>query len=134
MPAGDKGFFRAPVLLTDPSEALLIDGGFSCPDGRAELEAVKASSSKLTEIYVSQSDPDYYFSLKPLKEAFPDVKVLAAAATVEAIKSNVEKKLAVWGRQLKENGPQTLADIVMPEVHDGRTIAVDGETLEIVDA
>lgn len=28
-PAGGNGFFRAPVLLSGPSEALLIDGGFT---------------------------------------------------------------------------------------------------------
>jgi glyoxylase-like metal-dependent hydrolase (beta-lactamase superfamily II) len=62
-PAGPNGFFRAPVLLSGPTEALLIDGGFSYPDGRALADAIKASGKKLTAIYVSQSDPDYYFSL-----------------------------------------------------------------------
>jgi glyoxylase-like metal-dependent hydrolase (beta-lactamase superfamily II) len=134
IPAGDRGFFRAPVLLTGPSEALLIDGGFTYSDGRAVVEAIKTSGKTLTAIYVSQSDPDYYFSLKPVKEAFPDARVIAASATVEAIRGNVEKKLSVWGPQLKENGPQTLADVVMPEVFDGKTLSVDGETVEIVDA
>lgn len=134
IPAGPNGFFRAPVLLTGPSEALVIDGGFTYADGRAVLDAIKASGKKLTAIYVSQSDPDYYFSLKPVKEAFPNVKVIAAAATVEAIKGNVEKKLAVWGPQLKENGPQNLADVVMPEVFDDKTLTVDGEVIEIVEA
>ena len=134
IPAGDKGFFRAPVLVSGAAEALLIDGGFTYSDGRAVLEIIKASGKKLGAIYISQSDPDYYFSLKPLKEAFPDVQVIAAAATVQAIKGNVEKKLAVWGPQLKENGPQTLADVVIPDVFDGKTLTVDGQTIEIVTA
>src|SRR5437773_2862807 len=117
-PAGPNGFFRAPVLLSGPTEALLIDGGFSYPDGRALAQAIKTTGKKLTAIYVSQSDPDYYFSLKRVREAFPNAKVLAASATLEAIKGNVEKKLAVWGPQLKENGPQTLADVVLPDVFD----------------
>lgn len=131
-PAGPNGFFRAPILLIGPSEALLIDGSFSYPDGRALAEAIKASGKTLTTIYVSQSDPDYYFSLKPVREAFPHAKVLAASATLAAIKANVEKKLATWGPQLKENGPQTLADIVLPEAFDGPSLTVDGETVEIV--
>lgn len=133
-PAGPNGFFRAPVLVSGPSEALLIDGGFSYPDGRALAEAIKATGKTLTAIYVSQSDPDYYFSLKPVLEAFPGTKVLAASDTLFAIKGNVEKKLAVWGPQLKENGPQTLADIVFPEAFDGPSLTVDGETVEIVAA
>ena len=133
-PAGGNGFFRAPVLLSGPSEALLIDGGFTYPDGRALAEAIKATGKTLTTIYVSQSDPDYYFSLKPVREAFPHARVIAASATVEAIKGNVDKKLAAWGPKLNENGPQTQADIVFPEAFDGPTLTVDGETVEIVPA
>ncbi|NUU42599.1 MBL fold metallo-hydrolase [Tardiphaga robiniae] len=134
IPAGEKGFFRAPVLISGASEAVLIDGGFTYPDGRAVADAIKATGKKLTTIYVSQSDPDYYFSLKPIKTAFPEVQVIAAPETVATIKSSVEKKLAVWGPQLKENGPQTLADVVVPDVFDKKTFSVDGETIEIVDA
>ena len=133
-PAGPNGFFRAPVLLSGPTEALLIDGGFSFSDGRAVADAIKATGKKLAAIYISQSDPDYYFSLKPLRDAFPNVKVIAAAATVEAIKGSVEKKLAVWGPKLNENGPQTLADVVLPEAFDGSSLTVDGETVEIIAA
>ncbi|CDZ32576.1 Metallo-beta-lactamase family protein [Neorhizobium galegae bv. officinalis] len=133
-PAGQNGFFRSPVLVSGATEAILIDGGFTLADGKAVAEAIKATGKTLTTIYVSQSDPDYYFSLGPIKAAFPGAKVIAASATVAAIKSSVEKKLAVWGPQLKENGPQALADVVMPETFDGKTLTVDGEIVEIVDA
>jgi glyoxylase-like metal-dependent hydrolase (beta-lactamase superfamily II) len=70
-PAGPNGFFRAPVLITGSMEAMLIDGSFTLSDGRAVAEAVRRTGKRLTTIYVSQSDPDYYFSLGPIKEAFP---------------------------------------------------------------
>ncbi|XAH23352.1 MBL fold metallo-hydrolase [Xylophilus sp. GW821-FHT01B05] len=133
-PAGEHGFFRAPVLISGASEAVLIDGGFTLPDGRALAEAIKASGKKLTTIYISQSDPDYYFSLGPIKAAFPGAKVIAASSTIAAIKGNVEKKLATWSPQLKENGPQTLADVVIPEAFDGRSLTLEGQTIEITDA
>ncbi|WP_263408867.1 MBL fold metallo-hydrolase [Terriglobus tenax] len=133
-PAGPNGFFRAPVLVTGPTEALLIDGGFTLPDGRTVAEAMKATGKRLTTIYVSQSDPDYYFSLQSIKDAFPEARVIAASETVSAIRASVEKKLATWGPQLKENGPQTLGDVVIPDTFDGKTLTVDGQTIEIVDA
>lgn len=137
-PAGEAGFFRAPVLLSGSREAILIDGGFTLSDGKALAEAIgaaiKATGKRLTTIYVSQSDPDYYFGLGPVKAAFPDARVIAASATVAAIKGNVEKKLAVWGPKLKENGPQTLAEVVMPQPFDGAALTLDGQTIEIVDA
>ncbi|MEO8138896.1 MAG: MBL fold metallo-hydrolase [Gemmatimonadota bacterium] len=134
IPAGEQGFYRAPVLITGATEAVLVDGGFTYSDGRAVVEAIKATGKPLRLIYVSQSDPDYYFNLKPIAAAFPHARVVAASATVAAIQASVEKKLAVWGPQLKDNGPQTMADVVIPEAADGGTLTVDGETIEIVDA
>ena len=90
------------------------------------VEAIQATGKTLTTIYVSQSDPDFYFSIKPIKDAFPNVRVLAASDIIASIKGNIEKKLAVWGPQLNDNGPQTLADIVMPEAFDGASLTVDG--------
>jgi len=133
-PAGEKGFFRAPVLISGPTEAVLIDGGFAYPNGQAVADAIAASGKKLTAIYVSQSDPDYYFSLKPIRAAFPDVPVLAASDTLAAINGNVAKKLEVWGPKLGENGPQTMEDIVLPTAYDEATLTVDGEVIEIIAA
>jgi len=133
-PAGEHGFFRAPVLISGARDAVLIDAGFTLADGKALAEAIKSSGKKLTTIYISQSDPDYYFGLGPIKAAFPAARVVAATATIEAIKASVEKKLAVWGPQLKGNGPQTLADIVVPEAFDGPAITLEDQSLQIVNA
>ena len=113
-PAGENGFNRAPVLVTGETEALLIDGGFTLSDGRKLAEEIKATGKPLTTIYVSQSDPDFYFSLRPIVEAFPDARVIAASATVAAINGNVEKKIATWGPQLGENGPKSVEEGVLP--------------------
>lgn len=132
LPAGEHGFFRAPVLVSGSTEAVLIDGGFTLSDGAAVVAAIQATGKKLTTVYVSQSDPDYYFSLGPIKAAFPDARFVAASATIAAINANVQKKLDTWGPQLKDNGPQTLADVVLPQAFDGDALAVDGERIEIV--
>lgn len=133
-PAGPNGFFRAPVLVSGATEAVLIDAGFSFSDGQALAEAIKATGKTLTTIYISQSDPDYYFSLKPIVAAFPEAKVLAASDTLAAINGNVEKKIAAWTAQLGDNGPKSMADIVLPEAFDGAALTVDGETIDIVAA
>ncbi len=133
-PAGENGFFRAPVLVTGSREAVLIDGGFTLPDGRAVAEAIKATGKTLTTVYVSQSDPDYYFSLGPIKTAFPDAKILAAPAVVVAIQSSMQKKLEIWGPKLGTNGPQSVADLSLPEPSDARSLTVDGDTIQIIEA
>jgi glyoxylase-like metal-dependent hydrolase (beta-lactamase superfamily II) len=133
-PAGQTGFFRAPVLLTGNSDAVLIDGGFTLSDGKKLAEAIKATGKILRTIYISQSDPDYYFSLASIKAAFPSAPVVAASATIEAINANVEKKIAAWGPQLKENGPQSLADIILPKAFDGSALMLEGNEIQIVNA
>lgn len=133
-PADEPGFFRAPVLISGDNEAVLIDGGFTYTDGYSMVEAVRKNGKRLTSIYISQSDPDYYFSLKPIKDAFSSAAVIAASETIRAIENSVDKKLSVWSPQLKEDGPQSVADIVMPEPYDSTTLTIEGESIEIVDA
>lgn len=133
-PTGEAGFFRAPALLTGPTEAVLIDGGFTLADGRDLARAIAATGKRLTTIYVSQSDPDYYFSLGAIRAAFPNATVIAADATVTAIRASVQKKLETWGPKLKDNGPQSIADVVVPAASNVHRLMVDGERVDIIDA
>ncbi|URQ75077.1 MAG: MBL fold metallo-hydrolase [Candidatus Ochrobactrum gambitense] len=132
--ADENGFNRTPVLLTGEKEAVLLDGGFTFSDGKAVAEKIKETGKKLTTVYVSQSDPDYYFNLREIKSAFPDVKIIAAPEAVAAINGNVETKLKVWGPQLKENGPQSLSDLVLPQASDEKTLTLEGNEIEIIPA
>lgn len=130
--ADEAGFSRTPVLLTGEKEAVLIDGGFTLSDGKAVADAIKATGKRLTTIYVSCSDPDFYFSLRPVVEAFPDAKVLAAPATVAAINANVQTKLDTWSPQLGDNGPKVLADVVIPEASELSALSLEGHSIDIV--
>lgn len=132
--ADDNGFSRAPVLLSGAKEAILIDGGFTLSDGRAVADAIKATGKTLTTIYISQSDPDYYFSLGPIKAAFPQAKVIAASDTIAAIRGNVQKKIETWGPQLKDNGPQSVSEVVFAEAFDEPALILEGQRIEIVKA
>jgi hypothetical protein len=66
-----RRFLLAPVLLSDSSDAVLNDGDFTLQDGCALAQAVQAGGKKLTTIYVSQSDPNYYFGLGPCAPRSP---------------------------------------------------------------
>ncbi|MCX2720835.1 MBL fold metallo-hydrolase [Roseibium salinum] len=131
-PADDTGFLRAPVLVKGSTEAVLIDGGFTLSDGQAVADAIKATGLVLTTVYVSVNDPDYYFSLAPIKAAFPAARIIAAPDTVALIKEKVAGKIEAWGPQLGENGPQSVDEAVIPEASDVNTLSVDGEVIEIV--
>ncbi len=129
-PADESGFSRAPVLLSGASEAILIDGGFRLSDGHALAKAIVAMGKRLTTIYISQSDPDYYFGLAPVLEAFPDAVVVAAPETVMAIAANVDKKLAVWGRSSRTMARSSVKIWCLPSpgapalMHEGHRIDI----------
>lgn len=132
--ATEAGFLRAPVLVTGKTEAVLIDSSFSYSDGKVVADAIKASGKNLTTIYITTNDPDYYFGLAPVHQAFPDARILAAHDTVDLMREKAEGKIKAWSPVLGDNGPKSVSDLIFPEPSDIDTLTVDGEKLEIVTA
>lgn len=130
----EAGFLRAPVLVTGKTEAVLIDSSFSFADGKVIADAIKASGKHLTTIYITANDPDYYFGLAPVHQAFPDARILAAADTVALMRKKAESKIKTWSPVLGDNGPKSVSELVFPEISDIAALSVDGETLEIITA
>ncbi|MDO8344892.1 MAG: MBL fold metallo-hydrolase [Cellvibrio sp.] len=126
----EKSMFPvSSVLITGPKEAILVDAQFQRNDAQSVVELIEKSGKKLTTIYISHGDPDYYFGLDVITAAYPDAKVVSTANTQAYIKASMEPKKAYWGPILKENAPQTL---VVPEVLQGDTLTIDGEKVQVV--
>lgn len=115
-------------IITGEHEAILIDAQFQRNDAEALVQKLKASGKTLATVYVSHSDPDYYFGLDVIQAAFPEAKIVATAQTVAHIKATMEGKLAYWGPILKDKAPQKL---VLPEVLAGETLKLEGQRIEI---
>ncbi|AWS52814.1 MULTISPECIES: MBL fold metallo-hydrolase [Providencia] len=127
-PGNNSVFPVSSEIISGSSEVVLIDAQFQKNDAQQLVDKIKKLNKKLTTIYISHSDPDYYFGLDTLANAFPEAKVVATANTVEAIKATKDGKLAYWGGVLKDEAP---AHIIVPEVIKGDSFTVDGERLEI---
>jgi glyoxylase-like metal-dependent hydrolase (beta-lactamase superfamily II) len=128
-PQQKSTFPVSSVLITGKTEAILVDAQFQRNDALSVVELIKQSGKKLTTIYISHGDPDFYFGLYLITAAYPDAKVLASAQTQNYIKKSMDAKNAYWGPILKENAPQKL---VVPEVMTSDTLLVDGEQVKIV--
>ncbi|WP_035053181.1 MBL fold metallo-hydrolase [Andreprevotia chitinilytica] len=127
---GDKGIFAvSSELITGQKEAVLVDAQFAKADAEQLVKMIKDSGKTLTTVYISHSDPDFYFGLDVIKAAFPKARIVATPQTVAAIKASMEGKLQYWGPILKDNAPKSL---VLPDVLKGNTIKLEGKTLEIV--
>ena len=127
---GEKAIFAVTsVLVSGAKDAVLIDAQFSTLDAQKVADLIKASGKRLTTIYISHGDPDYYFGLETLKQAFPDAKILATAQTIAYIKETSAGKLAYWAPILGAGAPK---QVVVPEPLQGNSLSLEGQELQIV--
>ena len=127
--ASENSFGVASVLVSGKTDVVLIDTQFTLADAEKVAQKIKASGKKLTTIFVSHGDPDFYFGLEVFKKYFPEVTAYASPATVEHIKTTAQKKLEVWGEKL---GTNITSNIVLPQVLKGNSIELEGQKLEII--
>ena len=127
--ATENSFGVASVIVSGKTDAVLIDAQFTLADAEKVAQEIKASGRKLTTIYVSYGDPDFYFGLEVFKKHFPEVTVYASPATVEHIKATAQKKLDVWGANLGKN---ITSNAILPQVLKGNSIDLEGQSLDIV--
>ena len=127
--ADANSFYVSSVLVAGKTEVALIDAQFTLADAHQVVAKILRSGKKLTTVYISHGDPDYYFGLEVIKQAFPDVNVYASAETLKYIETSLQKKLAYWGPKLGSNGPR---NVVMPKLLKGDSFTVDGEKLQVI--
>lgn len=125
----DAGSFNVTsTLVTGAKEAVVIDAGFTRADALRIAANVLDSGKRLTTIYVSQADPDYYFGAETLLQFFPDARVVTTPAVLEKIQAKLPAKLAFWGPKMGANAPQSP---VLPQALPSTTLTVDGQPIEI---
>ncbi|WP_028943382.1 MBL fold metallo-hydrolase [Pseudomonas vranovensis] len=128
-PGTDALFPVSSVIVSGKHDAILVDAQFGKAQAEQVLARLQASGKQLTTIYVSHGDPDYYFGLQTLTDAYPQARVVASAATVAHIKQTMNAKLAYWGPQMGTDKPTRL---VVPDVMDGNRLALEGQQLEVI--
>ena len=127
---GENAIFKvASTLIAGERDAVLIDAQFSTPDAARLVERIRATGKRLTTIYISHGDPDFYFGLETLRAAFPEAKIVASPATIAHILETKDKKLAYWGPILGAGAPKT---VIVPEPLQGDRIELEGRSLEVI--
>jgi glyoxylase-like metal-dependent hydrolase (beta-lactamase superfamily II) len=117
------------TLISGEKDAILVDAQFSNDEAQELVERIRASGKRLTTIFISHGDPDFYFGLDTLTRAYPEARVLATAATVAYIERTRAPKLAYWGPILKDSAP---ARTLVPEVLQGDALELEGQRIEVV--
>ncbi|GLI02536.1 MBL fold metallo-hydrolase [Phytohabitans aurantiacus] len=107
-PAGSKN--KTATLVTGDTDALLVDAGFTRADGHRLVARILDSGKRLTTLFISHGDPDFYFGAEVVADAFPDAAIVATPQTIEHIQHSYEGKLKAWAA-LGANLPTRLVDI-----------------------
>ncbi|MCW6003960.1 MBL fold metallo-hydrolase [Micromonospora sp. CPCC 205371] len=107
-PAGSKN--KTATLVTGESDALLVDAGFTRADGHRLVAEILDSGKRLTTLFISHGDPDFYFGAEVVADAFPDATVVATPQTIEHIHHSYEGKLRAWAT-LGANLPTRLVEL-----------------------
>ncbi|CRX68328.1 MULTISPECIES: MBL fold metallo-hydrolase [Stenotrophomonas maltophilia group] len=128
-PGPQAMFSVSSVLIEGRHDAILVDAQFGASDARKLVERIRASGKQLTTIYISHGDPDYYFGLATLQDAFPQARIVATAQTVAHIQQTQAGKLAYWGPKMGADVP---ARIVVPQVLDGDALQLEGQRLPLI--
>jgi glyoxylase-like metal-dependent hydrolase (beta-lactamase superfamily II) len=123
-----EGFLANSALITGEKDAVLVDAQFTIADGKRVADAVKESGKNLTFVYVTHSHPDHYFGFVPIREAYPNAKLVALQTTVDEIKRTWEAKVKQWKPMYKEG---ITAKPFLPEPLPGTTLELEGEKLEL---
>lgn len=126
--AGGNSFNVNSTLVYGEKEAMVIDAGFTHADALRIAANVIDSGKRLTTIYVSQADPDYYFGVETLKEFFPQADVVTTPAVLAKLVAKMSGKLAFWAPKMGANAPRKP---VVPRALEGNTLKLEGQIIEI---
>ena len=127
-PGKEAIFPVTSTIVYGPHEAMLVDAQFQRKYADRLVEMIKATGRTLKYIYISHSDPDYYFGLAEIRKAFPKARVISTAQTAYLISATKDAKLQVWKDKLGADAPTELS---VPEAVTSNELTLDGERIEI---
>jgi glyoxylase-like metal-dependent hydrolase (beta-lactamase superfamily II) len=126
--ADAASFNVTSVVVSGPTEAVVIDAGFTRADALRIAANVLDSGKTLKAILISNADPDFYFGAATLRQLFPGVPVLSTPAVREKIAAKLAAKMAFWAPKMGTNAP---VQPLLPDVLAGASLTVDGAAIEV---
>lgn len=116
------------TLVYSDHDAVLVDAQFQKKYAQQVVEMVRQSGKNLKYVFISHSDPDYYFGLDEIKKAFPQAQVLSTAQTAYLISATKDAKMNVWKDKL---GPDAPGKLYVPEAITSAQMSIDGQVIDI---
>lgn len=125
----EQSFMVTSSLIIKNDKVLMVGAKFTQTDAKEIVKFIKENELNLEKIFIIHGDPDYYFGLEIIKNAFPDAIAIATKETVHHILESLEDKLAIWKDVLGEESPK---NIIIPQILEGQSILFSGDIWELV--
>lgn len=125
----EQSFMVTSSLIIKDDKALLVGAKFTQNDAQKIVSFIKENNLTLEKIFIIHGDPDYYFGLEAIKNAFPYALAVATQETVHHILESLEGKLAVWEEGLGDQAPK---NVVIPQIIEEGTLSFSGDVWELV--
>lgn len=126
---GQVGYDVNSTMISGERDMLVIDPQFSLSEAHKLAAAILESKKRLVTIYATHAHPDHLFGLAVLKQAFPEAKIVALPATVNAAKTGWPARQKFWMATYGNNipGPEP----VLPEELATPVLTLEGEEFPI---
>ena len=126
---GQTGYDVNSTMISGERDMLVIDPQFSQSEAHKLAAEILESKKNLVAIYVTHPHPDHMFGLAVLHQAFPQAKMLALPATVNAAKTGWPARQKFWVSTYGNNIPGP--DPVLPEELTDSALTLEGERFPI---
>lgn len=126
---GQVGYDVNSTMIIGQRDMLVIDPQFSLSEAHKLAAAILETGKRLVAIYSTHAHPDHLFGLAVLKQAFPDARIVALPATVNAAKTGWPARQKFWVATYGNNipGPEP----VLPEELATPVLTLEGEEFPI---
>jgi glyoxylase-like metal-dependent hydrolase (beta-lactamase superfamily II) len=126
---GQVGYDVNSTMIIGERDMLVIDPQFSLSEAHKLAAEILESKKRLVSIYSTHAHPDHLFGLAVLKQAFPEAKIVALPATVNAAKTGWPARQKFWVATYGNNipGPEP----VLPEELATPVLTLEGEEFPI---
>ena len=122
---GQVGYDVNSTMISGERDMVVIDPQFSLSEAHKLAAEILESKKRLTTVYSTHPHPDHLFGFAVLKQAFPEAKLVALPATVNAAKTGWPARQKFWFPVYGNNipGPEP----VLPEELGTPVLTLEGE-------
>jgi glyoxylase-like metal-dependent hydrolase (beta-lactamase superfamily II) len=126
---GQVGYDVNSTMIVGERDMVVIDPQFSLSEAHKLAAEILETKKRLTTIYSTHAHPDHLFGLAVLEQAFPEAKIVALPATVNAAKTGWPARQKFWFPVYGNNipGPEP----VLPEELATPLLTLEGEEFPI---